>query len=206
MCWNEPVSWTVFFVGTLCTIYLIWKIKKTVAIAIAITWQWVLLMQLFDALLWRDQNCGTLNKFAGNSAYIANITQPIIVFLVLIVISSVSTTFKIMACVVILIYIIYMIMSNSSVGQIDCVKEKNGYLDYFWWEKMKYGGIVYITTLILIIAFLLRPTKLSLFEISYILFTLLLTTLFFSYGGPSIWCWFAAFAPIANVIFFTLYV
>lgn len=205
MCWNEPVSWTVFFVGTLFNIYLIWKYKTPVAIALALIWQWILLMQLFDALLWRDQKCGSLNKFAGNSAYIANITQPIVVFLVLIVISSASMKFKIMAGVIVLVYISYLVMSKSVVGNIECVKEKNGHLDYFWWNKMKYGKVIYIVTLIAITFLLLRPMALSLFEMSYVLGTLMLTGIFFSYGGPSIWCWFAAFAPIANVIFFSFY-
>jgi hypothetical protein len=203
MCWNEPVSWIVFFVGTLFNIYLIWKIKTPVSIVIAISWQWVLLMQLFDALLWRDQNCGSLNKFATKSAYIANITQPIVVFLTLIVISKAAIKFKIMSCVVVLIYIIYMIQARPGIGKLDCVKEKGGHLNYFWWDKMKFGGILYTVALVLIMLLLLRPTNLSIFEVSYVLITLVISITFFKYNTPSIWCWFAAFAPIANVIFFS---
>jgi hypothetical protein len=202
MCWNEPVSWTVFFVGTLCNIYLIWKIKTPVAIALAIIWEWVLLMQLFDALLWRDQNCGGLNKFTSKLAYIANITQPLVVFLALLLISTVNIKLKILSCSVIFFYICYIVMTKSDVGTIDCVKENEGHLDYFWWNKMKYGGIIYTVTIVLLTFLLLRPMTLSIFEIGYFLFTLVLTGVFFSYGGPSIWCWFAAFAPIANILYF----
>ena len=203
MCWNEPISWTVFFVGTLFNMYLIWKFRTATAITVAITWQWVLLMQLFDALLWRDQNCGRLNKFATNSAYIANITQPIVVFLSLIVISTANIKLKIMSTVIILFYIIYMIQSRPNIGKLDCVQEKGGHLNYFWWDKMKFGGIIYAVVLVLIMLLLLRPVNLSIFEVSYILITLGISIAFFKYSTPSIWCWFAAFAPIANVIFFS---
>lgn len=205
MCWNEPISWTTFCVGTLFNIYLIWRFKTPVAIALAIIWEWAILMQLLDALLWMDQKCGTLNKVASKSAYIANITQPIVIFLVLLTISTVDIKFKIMSCIVILFYIIYIIMTKSDVGKIECVKDEGGHLDYFWWKKMKYGSIIFVLTVVLIVLFLLRPMKLSFFEVCYFLLTLILTAIFFNYGGPSIWCWFAAFAPIANVIFFTFY-
>ena len=82
MCWNEKVSWTTFILGTIFNIFNIFYFKDTTLTLISIGIQWLLLMQLFEALAWRDQQCGSLNKFATNGALIANLTQPLMVCMV----------------------------------------------------------------------------------------------------------------------------
>ena len=79
MCWNEKVSWATFIIGTLLNIFNIVYFRDTTLTLVSLAVQWLLLMQLFEALAWRDQNCGKLNNFATNGALIANITQPLMV-------------------------------------------------------------------------------------------------------------------------------
>ena len=51
MCFNEYVSFGTFIIGTILNLLVIFLIKTKEAIAIALIWEWVLLMQLFKGIV-----------------------------------------------------------------------------------------------------------------------------------------------------------
>lgn len=209
MCWNEPVSWTTFAVGTALSIISASIIRKPIIIAISIAWIWALLMQVFEALMWRDQDCGKLNKFATTGAYVANIMQPIIVFIVLIVVCNPPLPYKITASVVISVYTCYMLAQVFRMKPDNCTQKcETGkdckHLYYKWWDKMKAGGIIYVIALVAVILLLCRPIWFGLFEVGYILLTLLFASRFFGRSTASTWFWLAVFAPLFTILFWKI--
>ena len=82
MCFNEYVSFGTFIVGTILNLLVIFLIKTKEAIAIALIWEWVLLMQLFEGFVWVGKKSGDkkMEKVGVMGAYIANVLQPIIAF------------------------------------------------------------------------------------------------------------------------------
>lgn len=199
MCWSETVSWTTLAIGTLFNIVAMISIPDPTFIAISIIWQWILLMQLFDALGWHGECGSTVNKVGTYGAMIANLTQPLIVLVMLLTVSKVSVAFKCIAIGLFLIYAGYMIgMLHNK--RYDCLKPQEDCtaLRYSWWDDAPYGGALYTISIIGIILLLLRPFIYSLYQVGYILLALALSGIFYACGTASMWCWFAAFAPVFN--------
>jgi hypothetical protein len=201
MCWNERISWITFILGTIFNIYLFVNTSDIIIKIISILIQWLLLMQFFEALAWRNQNCGNLNKFATNGALIANLTQPIILCLLLLIFSQVSIKNKIISMIIIIFYICYIIYSLNKNNNYNCIKPNNNcnHLDLYWWKNI--NGYIYCITLLSILLLLIRPIKLSIFISGYIFLTLFISILFYSCGAASIWCWFVSFFPLVLIFY-----
>ena len=98
MCINEPVSWVTLLIGTLVNLTALVLLGKqakkgqkldstnvVLPIAIISLWQYALLMQIPDALAWRNPSA----NYPGKLAFVLNTTQPLIamicVFVVLLI-------------------------------------------------------------------------------------------------------------------------
>lgn len=204
MCWSQEVSWTTFILGTIFNIFNILYFKDTTITLISIGIEWLLLMQFFEALAWRDQECGYLNKFATNGALIANITQPIFVGLLFILFTPVSIEYKAYALCILFGYIMYSIYVLNNSEPYTCLKPgKDCYhLDLHWWKNM--NGLIYCATLFAIILLLIRPLSLAIATSGYIAVTLITSIIFYSCSVGSMWCWFTSFAPIFLAIFYNI--
>ena len=73
MCWNEPVSWITFALGTIFNIFNICYFKDKYLTTVSILIQWLLLMQLFEAILWRNQKeCNKIIRAISKNTYLSN--------------------------------------------------------------------------------------------------------------------------------------
>jgi len=209
MCWDEKTSWVTFIIGTSFNIFNIYYFKNTTITIISMIWQWVLLMQLFDAMAWRSMANGDkkTNRIAANGAMIVNITQPIMVAFLLLLITPVQTLNKAIVLVCVFIYICWLLYSLNSNEEFNTLQpsERCENLDYVWWRKFPGKATLYMITLLASVFLLLKPTSLALFESGYIVITLAISALFYSCGTASVWCWFAAFAPIATGLWWKFY-
>lgn len=72
------------------------------------------MMQISEYFIWKGQDKGQDNlqlTLGTKASLVFNITQPLVVFLCLIMISKVKMSFKIVASVVILFYISFMLLN-----------------------------------------------------------------------------------------------
>lgn len=198
MCWDQKTSITTFVVGTLFNLFNIFYFKNTTITVVSLIWQWVLLMQLFEAIGWGSKPGSSQNKMAAQGAMIANITQPIIVGLLLVAFSPVSTTNKAAAMTLIFGYICWLLYSLNNAPTFETLSTSKDcyHLDLVWWKHLPGGGMMHILTLVGVLALLLRPMEFMIFETGFIIAALALSMMFYSCGAGSIWCWFAAFAPM----------
>lgn len=207
MCFNEYVSFGTFIVGTILNLLIIFLIKKKEATVIALIWEWVLLMQLFEGFVWVGKKSGNkkMEKSGVIGAYIANVLQPIIAFFLIAALTTQNNLYLIFGGVLICLYLFYTLYINftrmSGHLKIDTEKECK-HLNYKWWEV--HNAIPYVLVLVAVLLFA-KPHKVFLPQLIYILLTLLLASITqLKCGVASTWCFLAAFAPILTLIQFKI--
>lgn len=208
MCWDEKTSIITFVLGTIINLAVMSYFQTEIIYIICIIWQWVLMMQLSEYLIWKDQNCGDLNKIGTNSAMLFNLTQPIIIFLVLMNFTKSSSNLKIISSIAILIYIFYIIIQLNKNKKYDCVKplENCHHLNLDWWNNFLYGGTVYFITIAVISLCLTNNLKISIFSLCYIFIAMIISQKLYLCGAPSMWCWLVVPFPIFLGIFYEFFV
>ena len=206
MCWNANASLTSFILGTLINISVMLYFKNTIVAVICIVWQWVLMMQISEYFIWKGQDHKEHKSATLGTRWslIFNITQPLVVFLCFILTNKVKMSFKIIASIVILFYVSFMLINLNRQKEYKSLKPSSNckHMSLQWWSDIKYGGIIYCITLITILLLLLRPLSISIFMASYLIITLLISSIFYSCGQASMWCWLVIPFPIILGIFY----
>ena len=87
MCWSFEASFTSLCIGWSTCLYLIWRDKPGDRL-FALCCGYVLAMQGIEALIWTDQACGSLNATACQIAYYQNLSQPLVICLVLVALND----------------------------------------------------------------------------------------------------------------------
>lgn len=199
MCWSKNVSIATFVIGfSICVgvgVYALKKGMKSLAV-LSFGWIYVLLMQLAEFYVWskgcnEKGMCGTPE--VNRSTFVLNMLQPVVIYVLFMSLGITSVTTKVLASGVIVGYMAYVLWHTKSRSTIS---NDGGHLNYGWWGEYPYGGLIYWVCLISIILLLIRPMSLSITTGVYVSITLLLSMVLHSYGVASMWCWYAAFAPL----------
>ena len=208
MCWDEKTSIITFVIGTIINLAVMASFQTEIIYTICIIWQWVLMMQLSEYLIWKDQNCGSLNNIGTKSAMLFNLTQPIIIFLVLIMVTQSSQNLKIISSISIIGYISYIMINLNKNKEYNCVKPLNDchHLNLDWWNDFNFGGTIYFITIALIVLCLANNIKISIFSLLYIFIAMIISQKLYSCGAPSMWCWLVVPFPIALGLFYKFYI
>ena len=210
MCLSERVSWTTLIIGTIinfaCILYLL-RInnKKTIIpIVLILGWQYALLMQIPDALAWRNPNA----KYPGKLAYILNTTQPFI-FIILVAIGlqkmNVPMTRLLPAILIGVIYGVLIIIETYKLNYftIEPLKSCRN-LNYKWWDNLPI--VLYFLTLIL-----------SMLAVPYLGYIVLNIVIFIGSiliaqkivgiecNPGSLWCWSVAGAGLCMFLYYILF-
>jgi hypothetical protein len=207
MCWDEQTSITTFILGTIINIFVMLYFNTEIIYLSCIIWQWILMMQLSDYFIWKDQNCGDLNKMGTNSALIFNLTQPIVTYLFLISFLDLSKEVKMLSSFTILLYVIYMIyILNQNTYSCITPDKDCKHLNLKWWNDSNYFGKFYVLVLLIIILSMIKPKSLAIFTAVYVFFAFVISQIFYGCGGPSIWCWLVVPYPFFLGLFYKYYV
>jgi len=209
MCWNEKVSLSAFAIGTAANIYIATTYKHPMILATCVLWEFVLLMQIFEAGAWithkknvakNNLNCSKENTFFAKGAYIANVCQPIVLAIVVLALnnSNISQENKLLGGGIIMIYIGWLLYATNKIDEVKCLRPSNecSNLVYEWWSKFPLGAAIYMITLVGLIIVLVRPMNFALMQLSYILLTFAVSAYFYKCGIGSVWCYLAAAAPL----------
>ena len=198
MCWNAPVSFITFLIGTVLNFWLVYSIREPVIYMLAIFWQWILFMQIFEGIFWSTDDPKTA-KMATMGANLNSMLQPAFFVLLMLIVSPVSIGNKIVAIFGIIFYFGYMIsrlINGDSVSQTLAPQEGCVNLNLNWSRTLKYTGFFYVFLIVLGGVLLLRPVNFMLIIMGYILGIMLISMYIYSCGMASMWCWFAALAPL----------
>lgn len=207
MCFSKESSLTSFIAGLGFSILGISLSKNKQEVVLHICWLVVILMQLWEYMVYDDpdntKKCHTVSKIA----MISNLVQPLMGLLFLFTI--VPSKFQIISgCVLALIYIAHTLYTFNFKKQYCIYNKTTQKCDLLWWSEPK---AKYLVATFLIVATLMPLSTLGLTKISIVsslevLLSFIVTSLFYSdrAGGGSVWCYYAAFVPFLNFCIFYL--
>ena len=200
MCFDERTSWLTLVIGTIVNLISLKVSNKNITKLLILYWQFTLLMQLPEALLWRSNG---KSKFANRLALFLNILQPVVLFLLLYNYGSKMN--KKLAILLITVWVIYLFLyvnlKRKATLDKDCIQLS-------WW-KYDLSGFLYIIISVLLL-FLLLNKKKNYMILTLILFlgTLLIDMIIYnknclSYGSR--WCWLISSCGFITIIFEKLF-
>jgi hypothetical protein len=210
MCWSEDVSLSALGVGTAFNIANIVMHPNKTMIAVSAAWQWGIMMQLYDAVVWSHQGSSTVdrtwNGLATRESFVNQMLQPIVIGFLFIAIGLTSKRLQIIALGVLFVYLFAMFHIVMDMGAEAYTKPTaNGrHLEYHWWTQTPLSSMnrLFFATMISMIVLLLRPMPFALMIMGYVTLSVVVSKML-SYGDgvPNLWCYTVAFGPLFTSIF-----
>lgn len=207
MCINSETSLIAFLLGTIFNYYVLKTTENINFKIVAYIYQFVLLVQLFEFFIWKDNECGEINKFATKGLVIVTILQPIIILLIILYnteeTNKENKLFTNLLIILFIIYIFYSIIKKRmNINKIDCIKitDKCKHIEYKWFENFRfwdlfYGGSILITSLLLI-----KDTQFIIYQFMFLIIISIINEIFYKCGKGSMLCLYGAIGPIFNYI------
>tara|TARA_Y100000590_G_scaffold179768_1_gene204916 strand:+ start:12876 stop:13520 length:645 start_codon:yes stop_codon:yes gene_type:complete len=211
MCFSETHSWTAFTVGTLFTIFNIVVFnKKLLYVLVSIFWYFGVSMQFWEGLLWSDKKDDPkFSKTVTHAALINNILQPVVILLLLFLKEN-RNVYLILLSFSIALFYLTSVFLNVDMTKYDTIEEKDKkQISLLWWnpdvnrDKMLPVSMYFIT-IILLISLLGGPTRFKVFTIGLFMASFTISYIIYNKKKDvgSVWCYFAAFIPFFNAIYF----
>jgi len=203
MCFNAPVSFLTFALGTTFSALLINSNSKSYGLenkATGIIFIFISLIQLMDYFFWIDlKNKIGLNKITTIIGPLLNIGQPVIFYLIKYLIYKPDIfsmkNYNLPIAALNLGYGIHLLYNYVKFLRNDKLVTgvEHGHLKWPW---MKYSSPYAYLVLLAINIFYLFDFKYAsiLFVITY--FFLFLSRKYFKYNTGELWCFFGAFIPL----------
>ena len=199
MCWNEPISWITFILGTALCSYGSIRSKTNLNRWIYFFFQLVLMVQLGEALVWRDPHCNTIGKIGTAIAFFGVWLQPLFGAYILSLLSP--TWVLIVYDILLLIYcivsvpILQDVMTNCYVPlcEDNCLRP---HLSYVSWDSTPMSILYIICIIILLVVMFPTYPYVS----SYVAITMILSFILYKKTFGSLWCWFGAFTPLVCIL------
>ena len=200
MCWNKETSFLTLALGTVFNVLLFVSYPSPDVRILACTWQFVLMMQLFEGLSWfsREINYPELSDFSTKGAFVFNVLQPVFVALLCICItgsSRVKCTLVTLS-VMYLVALLYTVCTTSFTSPLYGNSETCRHLQLYWWGH--FPGSIFVLYMLLLACscYSITPSHLGMAQFAYIVISLVVSSWLYPCTYGSIWCWFAAFAPV----------
>ena len=209
MCISEKVSWVTLGIGTILNILILVYLSRIhdsniiIPIILVIGWQYALLMQIPDALAWRNPNA----TYPGKLAFILNMTQPLVLFILVVIALSRLGVSLWKLCPAILTLSVYSILTIKEAVKM---KKYNispppncKYLSYPWWDGPKY----YFYLLSIVLALLALAPAWGYIILSLVLFigsTIAAKIVSGKCPSGSLWCWSIAGSGVCTFIYYIL--
>jgi hypothetical protein len=202
MCYNEPVSWITLTIGTLFSALNLYKYHNNYQIVvITLAWFIAVFMQFWEAMLYRSASDKKSCIFYTKGAYINNLIQPLPLMLLAF---QNKNKWNVNASIFVLAFYLIFSYFNTRLPKNYCALI-DGKIDYKWWKATVWSNsIVYLITTALLMYFLLDK-KIRYFELTLYIVSYILSRFINKNFIASIWCWLAAFIPLANYLYFTYY-
>lgn len=209
MCWNATSSLTSFIIGySICLILFIRN--KEFDRYYSVFFLWILSVQLFEYLMWIDQECKSTNNISNQILCPMILLQPIVlafISLYFIKFDTLTTNILVISTIISLIVFIVSYITMGTWKEKQCSKPKDNQCHSLQWPWLKKNGLIntinYFTMLVIlfIILYFTNNIYLRIFVI-YLLATLLISVTIkpFNNSDYSHWCFFAIGLPLLKLI------
>ena len=196
-----------FLIGGGASLYLINRDEYYLDKQIGYVMLWIILIQLFEAMMWADQKCTGLNQIATKLAIFQVVLQPLVLYIIF------NNVYKSGAqCNIRLIMIIYGMLIlmylyqlfNRTKASFFCSKSTSCGLVWKWLEPLNIKILdnamwgMYHLSLILPLFFI---KKTNYYFPMFVLMTALISKYMYRKTAASWWCFFSAAIPIIKIFF-----
>lgn len=216
MCFDEKTSWTTLTVSVVSTVVLLYTVSKSTSIykkeamALIFLWHFAALMQIPEALAWRNINGKpSLSMYhCSLLAFILNILQPVVTCMVLFQLRNDKTEPMDrptrLIYVTMIIYLSYWIYTlyRTNVWNIAPL-DKCNHLNLHWWTNKPI--IAMYIFLISMAAFVCLPKPYFMFVMVLFITSFIISNILYQCGAGSVWCWISALFGIVTYMFFTVH-
>jgi len=207
MCYNKETSITTYVIGSIASLYLIYKKDEMEYKIIGGFFLYVIQMQMIEYLLWVHKvKCDSYNINISTIGSILNHLQPIVLFLLIKNLNPIIyEKNKRFIDLLLGVYIVNLLLYSVNIYPMECTTLDNSNHLYWKWNHKKNGLLFYII-------FIVIQTLLTYLGFTYpfnIIFVIILLGSFliskYIYGDTkavgAIWCWYAALVPVFIMIF-----
>lgn len=191
MCWNAPISWITFILGTIINVYIATILPKQYRIW-AVFFQLIITVQLGEALIWG----GTYSHIGSYIAFFCVWLQPIMLSIILNY-YNVKPAFQYTLYALLAIYFAVSIPNFRNLYQNEYQPELCGdggkHIDFTAWDNGGEMGFMYLLTALFGVACLIPQFP---YVGVYLVLTMVISLCFYARTYASLWCWFAVFSPL----------
>lgn len=189
MCWNAPVSFASFGVGTFLNILSYWWLvrRASPAAPLVLAWQYALLMQIPEGIAHLQLERRSDIEAVSRVAFFLNVTQPIALFVAL-RIGPVCVRVK-YAHVALFLYVVVLLADVRHVWDAAAsIAPSEGcrHLNLGYWDTTR--GFVYVFVSLFVISEFPLWYWVCVNSAIFVI-TLLVSFAFYSCGLGSVWCW-----------------
>jgi hypothetical protein len=214
MCWSFEVSVATLVVGTVLNGLGVWGNRRHGLryAGLAASWQYVLLMQLSEAIIWSDPAGGTRNVVGTASALFFNMTQPTAALVGLggpaWKAGGFAEAWRLPAAAVLGgAYVVWLVVvaiggaftpilpsktRTPSCGSLtqyfDTAKTAACHIKYPWWDNLPLGGGAPYMVSMFGSVLLLSPLRFGIFTFVFVAASLAFSARFFHTAVGSMWC------------------
>ena len=194
MCFNETVSWTTLFIGSATCAFTLLKFKDmkldSVYSKLIWYWQFTLLMQLAEALVYRSKDTDHHQVFV-NLAMWLNVAQPVVGTALFF--PHMNNAGRILSATITGIYTSYIILHASRFKK-DVFRDNCSNIGLVWFEDRMLTTLYFLSSLVFQLCITdqnVRFISLGIFIASFSITHFMYPC---SYGG--VWCWSVVAAPL----------
>ena len=201
MCHSERMSWFTLLLGTLLNSVIITLLsiytpsEWSLGVAVVIGWQYALLMQLVDAILWRKFNQGATSSVQSHIGCFLNLTQPVIFPVMAGATTLPDESWRVWVAFSLLgIWLVWCGINSFRISTFFNVEQQTCYnkqtLHYQWWNSNEVGQAfswAYFATVVG--QLLLLPWWWAGLSLGQIIGSFYATRKAYNCTWPSLWCW-----------------
>ena len=206
MCFSAAASLAAFMWVIIASIFIIGTVENIFIVRLAYFAMYVGLVQLIELMIWTMQEDDeSLNHRYAMVNMFLQMTQPVVLFLLLVDLYPENDLGLVVAKIVVIVYVAYLLWRLANVDLSGVIVTPNcdtQRLQNPWWsdsETQYLSGIPYIFTFLIVILIMVKPRALAVALIIFGLLTIglawILTRVKSDQTFPSVWCFTAVLLP-----------
>ncbi len=205
MCYSAEVSATTFLIGLSGAAYIFFGMGTRADKLVGLFMAYVALMQGVEYLLWSTQDCGDLHKIVSYAGMWLSHSQPVILGILALLFGSPRYRGWILAVIVgYMAAIVPYSMQFSNVGEMRCSVPRAGNPHLVWnWTNMPNNIAVYALFVLAFTAIFMLGLPPGLNWRTAVVSAGTLLASYVIYPREilgAMWCFFAAFVPVAYIV------
>jgi hypothetical protein len=201
MCYSPEISLITFIIGILGSLFLYLDNFKSEAFF----YGWVVLMQLVEYFIWKNQPCNDMNKKITNIGMFINNMEPIVLWISILLFSNKILPLQVNIYMVLLLLFTIIYTKKYLENPIECTSTTPDSKPYLQWNWNRGNFSTHYYAIFLIGMILLSGYGLNNGLFQSIMYGVSFIISYYLFGKKksigNIWCFLAAFMPWLLILY-----